>query len=116
MEAEVNSIDVLEAGTGFMQSMSEVIHLLDKKGYRENFSAKIDHFECRSGTFRIYPKDIVIDSLFRFENTSDPDDQSILYAISAPSVGLKGVYVESYGVNQDEMSKEMIERLKNHPH
>jgi hypothetical protein len=116
MEAEINTIDVLEAGTGFMQSLSSVIHQLDIIGYSENLSAKIDHFECRSGQFKLYPKDVVIDNVFRFENTSDPDDQSILYAISAPSMGLRGIYVESYGIHQDELCNDMIERLKNHPH
>ncbi|HEY8270929.1 MAG TPA: hypothetical protein VIG33_08570 [Pseudobdellovibrionaceae bacterium] len=113
---KINSLDILEAGTGFMFSLSEALHQLEKKGYSENLSAKTDHFECRSGRFKMYPKDIRVDGIARFENTSDPDDQSILYAISAPSQGLKGVYVESFGIHQDELSKEMIERLKNHPH
>jgi hypothetical protein len=108
--------DMLEAGTGFMVSLSDSIRQLAKVGYSENLSPKNDHFECRSGMHKLYPKEIVVDKIIRFENTSDPDDQSIVYAISAPAKNLKGIYVESYGLGQDGLSKEMLERLKNHPH
>lgn len=116
MDAELNSRDVLEAGTGFMPNLRDVLRQFMKAGYSENLGARLDHFECRSGQFKFYPHEIVIDSITRFENTSDPDDQSILYAISVPGKNLKGLYVEAYGIDQDELSREMIERLKNHPH
>lgn len=114
IQYQQETLDILEAGTGFMLSLSEALRLLEKKGYAENLSAKIDHFECRSGQFKLYPQDFCVDGIIRFENTSDPDDQSILYAVSAPAHGLKGIYVESYGIHQDELSREMIERLKDH--
>lgn len=111
-----NENDMLKAGTGFMLSLADSIHHLYGQGYVENLIPRFDHFECRSGTIKLKPDDIVIDRLVRFENTSDPDDQSILYAVSAPQLGLKGLYVEGYGPAQDELSHEMIERLKEHPH
>jgi len=116
MAEQFEFIDELEAGTGFMLSISEVIKQLSQKGYSENLSAKRDHFEARSGELKLFPDEIVIDNIFRFENTSDPDDQSILYAVSSPAKGVKGLYVESFGAGQEELSREMIERLKNHPH
>ncbi|MGZ3742334.1 MAG: phosphoribosylpyrophosphate synthetase [Pseudobdellovibrionaceae bacterium] len=116
MEQIIDNLDILEAGTGFMLSLSEALHQLEEKGYSENLSARLDHFECRSGQLKLYPKDVRIDGIIRFENTSDPDDQAILYAISIPTLGLKGIYVDTYGLHQDELSREMTERLKNHPH
>jgi hypothetical protein len=50
----------------------------------------------------------------RFENTSDPNDQSILYAISSPKHGIKGLFLESYGIYTEEVSRSMIEKFKNH--
>lgn len=116
MEDSPNSVDILEAGTGFMPNLQEALQQLVRDGYSENLSARMDHFECRSGRYKFFPHEVIIDQVMRFENTSDPDDQSILYAISIPAKKLKGIYIESYGIYQDELSREMIERLKNHPH
>lgn len=106
--------NILQAGTGFMPSISEAITAFQKKGYTENLTPKKDHFESRSGEIRILPSEFHVDTMERFENTSDPNDQSALYAISVPSKNLKGLYVESYGIDQDPLSKEMIDRLRNH--
>lgn len=116
MESAARSQDILKAGTGFMTSVSESIRQLVSQGYTENLSARVDHFECCSGSHKIYPQDVRVDKMLRFENASDPDDQSIIYAISSIKDGLKGIYVEAYGIYQDEVSKDMLERLKNHLH
>jgi hypothetical protein len=104
--------DILQAGTGFMNCLTEELHRLEEAGYKENLSAKFDHFEARSGEIKLNPSEIIVDDHIRFENTSDPDDQSIAYAIRDPNTGIKGVYVESYGLYHDELSHQMIELLK----
>ena len=105
----------LVVGTGFMQSLSDAIHNLSEYGgYTENLSAKEDHFECDSGKFKLYPSDFMVEKVFRFENSSDPDDNAILYAISDCNQKIRGLYVESYGRNQEALSKEMTEKLKMH--
>lgn len=105
--------DILEAGTGFMLSLYQMVTQLEHKGYSENLGARGDHFEARSGAIKIYPKDFVVDKMLRFENTSDPDDQAIIYAISAPNLGIKGVYVDSYGIYQDNnLSPELLRALR----
>jgi hypothetical protein len=117
MQTEYNSLDILEAGTGFMVSLYEIVTQLEHKGYSENLAPKGDHFEARSGAIKIYPKDIVVDKVFRFENTSDPDDQAIAYAISAPNIGVKGTYVDSYGIYQeDDLSPELLRALRTELH
>jgi hypothetical protein len=115
--ANERDFEMLEAGTGFMDTLSGRIHLLQDEGYTENLVAKYDHFECHVGEVQMFPQEIIVDKIVRFENTSDPDDSAILYAISAPEKSIKGLYVESYGPSQGEsMNREMLERLKNHPH
>lgn len=109
-------LDMLEAGTGFMLSLYEMVTQLEHLGYSENLGAKGDHFEARSGALKIYPDEIVVDKMLRFENTSDPDDQAIVYAISAPDKGVKGVYVDSYGINGDELSPGLLRALRNRVH
>jgi hypothetical protein len=108
--------DILEAGTGFMMSLYQMVTQLEKMGYTENLGAKDDHFEARSGAIKLYPKDFVVDKVLRFENTSDPDDQAIIYAISSPEQGIKGVYVDSYGIYQESISPELLRALRQEIH
>lgn len=116
MNEDFTSLDILEAGTGFMPSLYQMVTKLEGLGYAENLGAKGDHFEARSGTLKLYPKDIVVDKMFRFENTSDPDDQAIIYAISAPELRVKGVYIDTYGINGDDLSPELLRALRNMVH
>lgn len=106
----IQSKEILKAGTGDMLGLTDVIHHFEHQGYTENLVPVFDHFT--SGEIEIYPSDFTIDEMYRFENTSDPDDQSILYAISLPNFSLKGIYIESYGLYHDELSTEMLERIK----
>jgi hypothetical protein len=104
--------DMQKAGTGFMLMPTEAMRHLEKKGYGKNLVLKFDHFEVDSGHEKIYPQEFEIDEVVRFENASDPDDQSILYAISSAKHGLKGLYLESYGLYQEDIAQEMVRKLK----
>ncbi len=104
----------MEAGTGFMPGLAETMQILEEEGgYTHNLTAKVDHFECCSGAHKIYPKNLIVEKIHRFENSSDPDDNSILYAISDPSQKIKGLYVEAYTINQDTLSVDLLNKLKN---
>lgn len=108
--------EMLQAGTGFMQQLPETLKGLEKLGYTANLTPKVDHFECKLGKQKLYPGNFVIDKIARFDSTSDPDGQSILYAVSSNDSKIKGVYVESFGPQSIELSDDMVEALKNHPH
>lgn len=97
-----------------MISLTETIPKLVNLGYTENLVPCFDHLSCRMEKIQLYPKDFHVDAIIRFENSSDPDDQSILYAISSTCSQLKGLYVDSYGIYHDELSHEMIECLVDH--
>ena len=110
MELETESLkSTMKSGTGEMPSMTDVVRDLQGKGYRENLVPRFDHFSCQSEKFQLYPNDLKLDQVVRFENTSDPDDQSILYAISSKSRPLKGIYIESYGLYHENLSKTIID-------
>lgn len=102
--------DQMQAGTGFMACLSDAIRDFEKKGYSENLVAEYDHF--RAQQISIYPEEFYVDQIVRFENSSDPDDQSILYAITSHEHGLKGLYVESYGLYHESLSSTMLDRIK----
>lgn len=94
-----------------MISLADTIVDLENAGYEENLSADFDHFSCRVGQIELYPGDFEIDKVVRFENSSDPDDQAILYAISSEKKGIKGLFVESYGLYHEELSQDILDKL-----
>lgn len=107
--------EISQSGTGFMMPLAPTIRQLAKEGYVENLVPRYDHFECRSKEFSIYPPNITVDCMIRFENASDPDDQAILYAIADHIQNLKGLYVDSYGLYHDELSSTMLKALSVQP-
>lgn len=104
--------DMEEAGTGFMQNSTETLRELARQGYTENLVPRYDHLEAHGGKDRLGLDDFQVDQIFRFENTSDPDDQSILYAISFGDK--KGTFLESYGLYHEDMSPQLIRKLMRH--
>lgn len=95
-----------------MTSLADTIHKWEQRGYTENLVPRRDHFAVRSGEVEIFPKEFVVDKVVRFDNSSDPDDQAILYAISVPTKNIKGIYVDSYGSYHDDLSSEMLKRIQ----
>ena len=58
------------------------------------------------------PEQVKIQNFFRFEGMSDPEDNSILYAIETDN-GLKGTLVDSYGATSDNDVDEFIKAVEN---
>jgi hypothetical protein len=112
---ETISNSMLKAGTGYMVCLSEIIRELQNEGYTDNLVPAYDHLCCRSGEVRLYPDDLKIEKMVRFENSSDPDDQAILYAITCEAQKIKGLYVDSYGFYHDDLSPEMLKKFKECP-
>ena len=93
------------------ETLIDVLNNLKKVGYDEDFNLKQNCFECRNGEYRIFHNEFEVDEYFRFDNDSDPADQSILYAISSEKYNLKGVLINSYGIYSEEITDEMVDKL-----
>ena len=93
------------------ETLSEAINALRTQGYTEDFNLQSHCLECRVGEIQLFPHDFEIDKLFRFFGPSDPDDESILYAISSAKYNLKGLLVNAYGPDADMLTQEMVEKL-----
>lgn len=93
-------------------TLSEGINSLRKEGYTEDFNLKQDCIECGNGKFRIFQDEFRIDKVYRYEGDSNPDDESVLYAISSDKHNIKGILVNAYGIYSEDITDEMLSKLK----
>lgn len=62
------------------KTLSEVIAVLDKRGYTENFNSLEVQDSYKDDGGKIDLNDLVIDKIYRFTGQNDVDDEAILYA------------------------------------
>lgn len=93
-------------------TLSETINGLISQGYSHDFNVQEECLVCCQTKVTLAPDDFQIDKVYRFEGASDPDDQSILYAISSIKFDMKGVLVNGYGISSDEKTSKLIEKLE----
>ena len=95
-------------------TLSQTISALKKLGYTLDFNIHEECLACHKTNIQLSSDDFQIDKFYRFEGMSDPEDQSILYAISSPKFKVKGLLVNGYGVGSDEYSSKLINKLNTH--
>lgn len=93
-------------------SLSETINGLIELGYTHDFNIHEECLKCNQTDTILQPEDFQIDKVYRFEGASDPEDQSILYAISSTKFEMKGTLVNGYGISADQESSKLIEKLQ----
>lgn len=97
----------------YYANMLEAINGLRSAGYILDFNLGMDCIKCTESGSSLFPEEFLIDDFFRFEDFSNPDDSSILYAISSTS-GLKGILVNAYGMYAEEIYMPILTRLASH--
>jgi hypothetical protein len=73
------------------------INDLMKRGYTENLSLEGETVDDKANDIKMTADDFEIDEFYRFEGESNPDDMSIVYAVTSKKYHLKGVLVNSFG-------------------
>jgi len=89
-------------------TVSQAVNGLKERGYTLDFNLKSNSLECQGQNFN--PKDFEITEFHRFEGSSDPGDEAIVYAIES-SNGMKGVLVNGFGVYSESLSDDMMKKL-----
>lgn len=92
-------------------TLSEAVNDLTKKGYTFNFNIQQDCIFCAENNMQLQPDEFEIDEVHRFQEMSDVDNESILYAISSAQYNLKGLLVNAYGMYADSDSSKLIAKL-----
>jgi hypothetical protein len=96
---------------GKYATLSEAINDLTNRGYTYNFNMKGDAIECAENHQQLHPDEFEIDEKYRFEEMSDVDSESLLYAISSKKDDVKGLLVNAYGAYADYASFKLIQKL-----
>jgi hypothetical protein len=96
-------------------TLSEAISGLKNEGYTLDFNIQDDCLVCHQSHVTLSPDDFEIDKVYRFEGATNPEDQSILYAISSKNADVKGVLVNGYGISSDGATDLLISKLSTHP-
>ncbi len=95
-------------------TLSETINGLRSEGYTLDFNVQEECVVCDLSNMILSPDDFIIDKVYRFEGETNPDDQSILYAISSRNFNVKGVLVNGYGISANEVSNLLVSKLRTH--
>ncbi len=86
-------------------TLCQVINRLESQGYTED----LNHPEHNA--LRLDPDAYRVDAVYRFEGATNPDDQSILYALSSDYYRVKGILVNGYGPSADPGTAAIEQRL-----
>lgn len=93
-------------------TLSEAVNDLTQKGYTFNFNTQHDCIWCAENDMQLQPEEFEINQVHRFQEMSDVDNESILYAISSNKNNVKGLLVNAYSIYSDIASAKLIEKLK----
>ena len=96
-------------------TLVEAINDLKAEGYSEDLNLKSNCVACPAKGFEMLADEFTVDAVYRFEGDSNPDDSSVLYAISSEKYALKGILIDAYGAYADPLTTEMIQKLKYTP-
>ncbi|HEY6956445.1 MAG TPA: hemerythrin domain-containing protein [Flavisolibacter sp.] len=92
-------------------TLSQTIEGLKKEGYTMDFNISQECLTCHKSNTVLSPDEFEIDSVYRFEGDSNPDDEAVVYAISSSKYGVKGTLVNAYGPYADEASDALVQKL-----
>lgn len=96
-------------------TLFEAVNDLQRRGYTDDLALGGHCVVCNTRGVSLDPEQFEIDEFHRFEGMSDPDDQSIVYAISSTDGQIKGILVNGYGPAASSLTQQMVRKLATHP-
>lgn len=93
-------------------TVTEAIDMLVAAGYTADFAPRADALHCSVCAQPHRPTDGIVERIFRFEGTSNPDDEAIVIGLRCPRCGQLGVLVSAYGRDADPEVIELMLALR----
>ncbi|MDX1685523.1 MAG: phosphoribosylpyrophosphate synthetase [Saprospiraceae bacterium] len=95
-------------------TLLDAINDLKRRGYTSDFNVKQHCLTCGED-FDLQTHEFEVDEMYRFEGDSNPDDSSIIYAISSEKHNMKGILVFAHSIYADPLSPGLVEKLRYRP-
>ena len=92
-------------------NLVEATNDLMKRGYTENLSFEGNTVDDKEKRVQMTADDFEIDEFYRFEGQSNPDDSSIVYAVTSDKFNLKGVLINAFGAYANNNSSAIMAKL-----
>ena len=96
------------------ESLTDALNDLRKRGYDTDFETQLFCLYCSDLDMRLDPEDFHVDEIYRFEGDPNPQDSSVIYAISS-STGVKGTLIDAYGAYSENLNFEKAKKLQDLP-
>ncbi len=93
-------------------NLVEAINGLKQQGYGIDYNLEQNCIICSNKIHKLHAEEFKVDKYFRFDGDTNPEEESIIYAISSLNDELKGILINGFGSMSDDMTNEMIEKLK----
>ena len=94
-----------------MKTLVSSLNSLVKQGYDEDFKVVGNGLKSLKSEKIYQPADVKVADFFRFEGTSDPADESILYAIETTD-GSKGTLIDAFGPSGDTKVTAFMQKVE----
>jgi hypothetical protein len=78
------------------ETLSGAIDVLQQMGFTDELAARNGLLHCQADDLNYAPSAVTVEHIVRFEGTSDPGDESIVFGLVLPC-GHRGVYSAAYG-------------------
>ena len=95
-------------------TLSEAIEALKEEGFTEDYNLHDKGVHNQRKNSHIPAGDLNVLKVYRFEGNTNPDDNTVLYAIETAK-GEKGLLLDAYGVYAGNVSKEMLDKHTRNP-
>jgi hypothetical protein len=95
-----------------MDTVQVAIERLREQGFTDSFQAEEGGLRALEAGRLVAPEQLVVEDVSRFEGSSDPGDESIVFALRDRETEVRGTWVVSYGSHLDPVNAMCLERLQ----
>lgn len=93
------------------ETLVQAVEALRERGFTYDFDFLNACLFCSKISEKFEAKDLTITEYYRFEGMSDPEDNSVIYAIKS-NRGHKGIMIDAYGTYSDEQKSAFLSDIK----
>ena len=83
------------------ETVTEALDILVADGYTEAFDVRDGRVRCHACGHLYDTGEAVVERIYRFEGTSDPDYEDIVFGLHCPVCDKRGTLVSAYGPGAD---------------